>query len=58
VVAPPSLAGTVRSVSQNKEDLTWKAEVELSTQFEDLNWVYVCRFYQPEAIDTLHTATE
>jgi len=58
VVAPPSLAGTVRSVSQNKEDLTWKAEVELSTQFEDLNWVYICDFYEAAALDSLNVPTE
>ena len=53
VVAPPTLAGTVASVRQNKEDLTWSAEIQLSTRFEDLNWVYVSSFYNQTAVDSI-----
>jgi len=58
IIAPPALVGTVQNVRQNKEDLTWTATVDLSTRFEDLNWVYACRFYEQKAVDSLFTAAE
>lgn len=58
VVAPPALVGVVETVRQNKEDLTWTATVDLSTRFEDLNWVYICDFYEAEALDSLNVPTE
>lgn len=58
VVAPPSLVGLVETVRQNEEDLTWTATVNLTTRFEDLNWVYICDFYQSAALDSLNVPVE
>ena len=43
-VAPPVLTGIVQSASQSEEDLSWNATVNLTTDFMNMDWVYVCRF--------------
>ena len=53
-VAPPVMAGVVESASQNPEDLTWVANVNLSHDFANMTWVYVCRLHQQESLDSLN----
>ena len=54
-VAPPTWVGMVRSAVQNPEDLTWKAEVELATDYRNLDWVYVCSLKDAQSLDSLNT---
>ena len=53
-VAPPVMAGVVESAIQNPEDLTWIAKVNLSHDFANMTWVYVCRLHQQESLDSLN----
>ena len=57
-IAPPVLAGVVASREQSKEDLSWEAQVQLSTDFTNLNWVYICRFEGRTELDSLKTAIQ
>lgn len=50
VVAPPVLTGIVQEASQNEEDLSWTATVEMTTDFTNLSWVYVCKFSAAEEV--------
>jgi len=52
-IAPPVLTGIVHSASQSEEDLSWNAKVNLTTDFMNLDWVYVCQFKGKEELDTL-----
>ena len=54
-IAPPVLTGIVTSSSQSEVDLSWDATVELTTDFVNLHWVYVCRFKGANELDTLNT---
>ena len=56
-VAPPVVAGLVESATQNPEDLTWIAKVNLSHDFANMTWVYVCRLHQQESLDSLNHPT-
>ena len=40
-IAPPVLTGIVQSASQSEEDLSWNATVNLTTDFMNMDWVYV-----------------
>ena len=53
-VAPPVMAGIVESASQNAEDLTWVAKVNLTQDFSNLTWVYVCRLNEHKSLDSLN----
>ena len=50
-VAPPVYTGRILDAVQNEEDLTWRARVELSTDFMNMDWVYVCALNEPAALD-------
>ena len=50
---PPVLTGIVQSASQSEEDLSWNATVNLTTDFMNIDWVYVCQFKGKEELDTL-----
>lgn len=54
-IAPPVLTGIVKHSTQSDEDLSWDAEVELTTDFMNLSWVYVCQFKGADEIDSLKT---
>jgi len=57
-IAPPVLTGIVTSSKQSQEDLSWDASVELTTDFMNLNWVYVCHFKGKTELDSLKTLME
>jgi rod shape-determining protein MreC len=57
-IAPPVLTGIVKNAVQSEEDLSWDAEVELTTDFLNLNWVYVCQFKSVAELDSLKTFME
>jgi rod shape-determining protein MreC len=57
-IAPPVLTGIVLRATQSEEDLSWDAEVELTTDFRNLDWVYVCQFTGAQEIDSLKTLME
>lgn len=52
-VAPPTLVGIVTTSEQNPEDLSWKANIELTTPFHDLSWVQVCIMINHDEADSL-----
>lgn len=54
LVAPPVLSGFVVSATQNPEDLTWIAKVNLKQDFANLNWVYVCKLDDANSLDELN----
>lgn len=56
-VAPPVVAGVVESAIQNPEDLTWIAKVNLSHDFANMTWVYVCKLQRQESLDSLNLTT-
>ena len=56
-VAPAVMAGVVENSIQNPEDLTWVAKVNLSHDFANMTWVYVCRLHQQESLDSLNFYT-
>lgn len=57
-IAPPVLTGIVLSATQSEEDLSWDAEVELTTDFRNLDWVYVCQFKGMQEMDSLKISIE
>src|SRR6056300_1032680 len=57
-VAPPTIAGWVKSASQNPADLSWVAEVTLAHDFSNMDWLYACRLVHRDALDTLTIGVE
>lgn len=57
-VGPPVIAGFVSRASQNAEDLTWIADVDLSNDFANMSWVYVCRLKELESLNSLNQSSE
>ena len=57
-IAPPVLTGIVQNATQSEEDLSWNAEVELTTDFKNLDWVYVCQFNGVQEMDSLKLVIE
>ena len=58
VVAPPILTGIVSTVSQNQEDLSWNAQVDLTVDFSNIDWLYVCSFNRYFELDSLTAKLE
>lgn len=58
LVAPPVLTGIVQEATQNQEDLSWKATVQMTTDFTNLSWVYVCKFIASEELENIQPDSE
>ena len=54
-VGPSTLTGTVISATQNSEDLTWTAQVALSADYKNMNWLYISKIKDAASLDSLQT---
>ncbi|HCP40468.1 MAG TPA: hypothetical protein DIT65_01630 [Cryomorphaceae bacterium] len=57
-IAPPVLMGIVQSAQQSDEDLSWSAIVNLTTDFMNMDWIYICQFKGKQELDSLKLEME